>query len=76
MKLGTLGTLLMTAALVVSGAAASDKKNSNAPRTGADLAKSVRHEILMYPKYTLWDDISFRIDNGHVSLLGRGEPAV
>jgi hyperosmotically inducible protein len=70
MKPGTLGTLMMTAALAVGGAAASDKNNSNAPRTGAELEKSVRHEILMYPRYTLWDDISFRIDNGHVELLG------
>ena len=24
----------------------------------------------MYSNYTLWDDISFRVDNGNVSLLG------
>ena len=25
---------------------------------------------ILYPKYTLWDDIHFRIDNGNVELLG------
>ena len=30
----------------------------------------VRHEILMYSNYTLWDDVNFRVDNGNVSLLG------
>ena len=70
MKRGILGNLLMAAALVVGVAAAADKGDSKAPRNGADLEKSVRHEILMYSNYTLWDDISFRVDNGNVSLLG------
>jgi hyperosmotically inducible protein len=25
----------------------------------------------MYPNYTLWDDISFRVNNGNVELLGK-----
>jgi hyperosmotically inducible protein len=70
MKRGILGKVLMTAALVAGIAAASDKNSPKAPLSGADLEKSVRHEILMYSNYTLWDDISFRVDNGHVSLLG------
>jgi hyperosmotically inducible protein len=49
---------------------AADKANSKTPLTGADLEKRVRHEILMYPRYTLWDDLSFRVDNGDVSLMG------
>jgi hyperosmotically inducible periplasmic protein len=69
MKRGILGTFLV-AALVVGVAAAADKGKSSAPLTGADLEKGVRHEILMYSNYTLWDDISFRVDNGNVSLLG------
>ena len=67
MKRGILARFLVTAALVVGVAAAADK---GVPRTGAELEKSVRHEILMYSNYTLWDDISFRVDNGNVSLIG------
>ena len=64
MKRGILGTFLMAAALVTTAfAAQGDNANS-------DLEKRVRHEILMYPNYTLWDDISFRVDHGNVSLLG------
>ena len=70
MKRGMRGKVLMAAALMVTALAASNKGNSKAPLTGADLEKGVRHEILMYSNYTLWDDISFRIDNGNVSLLG------
>ena len=63
MKRGILGTFLMAAALIGSAAAAQGDANK-------DLEKRVRHEILMYSNYTLWDDISFRVDNGNVSLLG------
>ncbi len=69
MKRGVLGTFLMASALVVS-ASASGKAIPAGPRTDADVAKSVRHEVLMYPNYTLWDDISFRVENGSVELLG------
>ena len=69
MKRGTLGTFLMAAALVAT-AGASNKDSSTAPRTDADVAKAVRHEILMYPHYTLWDDVSFQVQNGSVELLG------
>ena len=64
MKRGILGKALITAALVVGAAAAQGGGGSKG------LADRVRHEILMYSNYTLWDDISFRVDNGNVSLLG------
>jgi hyperosmotically inducible periplasmic protein len=67
MKRGILGNFLVTAALVVSAAAASD---GNGGTGSKGLAERVRHEILMYSNYTLWDDINFRVDNGNVSLLG------
>ena len=70
MKRGNLGKALMAAALVVSAVSASGKHNPNDARNGADLQASVRHEILMYPNYTLWDDLSFRVDQGNVELLG------
>ena len=66
MKRGILGKVLMTAALVVGAAAAADGGSTG----GRGLSDRVRHEILMYSNYTLWDDISFRVDNGNVSLLG------
>jgi hyperosmotically inducible protein len=70
MKRGVLGSFLVAAALAATAFAASDQGKSSAPLTTADLGKSVRHGILMYPNITLWDDISFRIDNGNVALLG------
>ena len=70
MTLRVFGHSLLTAALFASAALASSKSMPNVPRTDEDLAKAVRHEILMYPQYTLWDDIAFRVDNGNVVLSG------
>jgi hyperosmotically inducible protein len=70
---------LMAAALLVSAAGAStavaSTKTPNAgpnagPMTDADLAKQVRHEILMYSRYSIWDDVNFRVAEGSVELMG------
>ena len=67
MKRGILGNILITAALVAGTALAQGGSGG----TGTHgLTDRVRHEILMYSNYTLWDDINFRVDNGNVSLLG------
>src|SRR4051794_16085163 len=63
MKSNSFAKLFLTAALAVGALAA-------APPSDAELAKNVRHQVLTYSRYTLWDDISFRVNNGNVQLLG------
>ena len=72
MKHGMWGRSLMAAALLVCAgvAAAADKSAAGTPATDNDLAAKVRHEILMYPRYTVWDDITFRVAGGAVELTG------
>ena len=67
MKLRFLGALLMAGALLANAA---DKTKPALPKTDADITKSVLHEIRMYPNYTLWDDLDFRVANGQVELMG------
>jgi osmotically-inducible protein OsmY len=55
---------MLAAAVLVAGAAF-----ASAPGDAA-IARSVRHEVLTYPYYTLWDDITFQVDNGNVVLEG------
>ena len=69
MKTLNLGRFLTIAALAATTVFASSK-TLNVPRTDEVLARAVRHEVLMYPQYSLWDDISFRVNNGNVELLG------
>jgi hyperosmotically inducible protein len=70
MKPSVLGRFLMAAALLAGAVGASTKDPGVGPKSDADIAKQVRHEILMYSRYTIWDDVSFRVSNGSVELLG------
>src|ERR1035437_2274695 len=69
MKTRMLGRLLM-AALLAGGAAGSTKGSANLPQSDSDIATNVRHEVLMYAHYSLWDDVAFRVVAGNVSLTG------
>jgi hyperosmotically inducible periplasmic protein len=70
MKPRVLGRLLMTALMAGAGIAAAATANGAGPQSDADIAKQVRHEIVMYPSYSIWDDVSFRVSNGQVELSG------
>jgi hyperosmotically inducible protein len=70
MKRNLLSSLILGTLLVAGAALAAGKEGAGLPKTDADLAKSIRHEILMYPHYTLWDDVTFRVANGSVELDG------
>ena len=66
MKRKVLGQMLMAAGLAwIAGSAV-----AAAAVGDADLARQVRHELAMYPRYTIWDDVSFRVSDGQVELLG------
>lgn len=70
MKPTILGRFLMAALMCVGVAAAANKPNANLPQSDADIARQVRHEVLMYPYYSIWDDVNFRVSGGQVELLG------
>ena len=60
----TLAAALLACAGFVSAA------SQPGPRTDEEINKSVNHAVLMYPRYTMWDDIQFRASNGQVELSG------
>jgi osmotically-inducible protein OsmY len=64
------GNFILAGALLAGAALAADKANPNLPRTDADITKSVQHELLSYPYYGVFDDLSFKVQNGQVSLFG------
>src|SRR5438132_5297144 len=38
---------------------------------GADLAKEVRHELVMLPYYGVFDNLAYRVDGSKVTLFGQ-----
>jgi hyperosmotically inducible protein len=53
--------------------AADDAKSTNSAKAGsADrLQREVRHELVMLPYYGVFDNLSYRVDGGKVSLFGQ-----
>jgi hyperosmotically inducible protein len=59
-----LGRFLMTATMLAgTGIALANSGDT-------DIAKSLTHELRMYTRYTIWDDVNFRVANGQVELNG------
>ena len=40
------------------------------PENETRIAREVRHQLLMLPYYTIFDDLAFRLEGGTVTLLG------
>jgi hyperosmotically inducible protein len=64
--------LAFAAALAFGGALAgvpmfAANSTGNAPQ---DLTAQVRHELVMIPYYSVFDNLSYRVDNGVVTLMG------
>jgi len=61
--------LLAVPAFLALGIASAASKNT-VPANDAELANKVAHEIRMYSRYTIWDNINLRVQDGNVELLG------
>ena len=69
MKSTILSGYLM-AALLGAGIAGASTKPSDLPSGDEQIAQRVRHEVLLYPYYGIFDDVNFRVSNGQVELIG------
>jgi hyperosmotically inducible protein len=65
------GQVLVAGALLAGSVMAADRTKPNVPRNDADITKSVQHEMLSYPYYGVFDDLSFKVQNGQVALFGK-----
>ncbi len=59
-------SLAVTAALAIASVPMF-ASNGSAPQ---DLTAKVRHELVMIPYYSVFDDLNYRVDNGVVTLAG------
>ena len=60
----------MAAVLVGAGIAGAASKGGDNLQGDDLIAKNVRHEVIMYTHYSIWDDVNFRVSNGQVELIG------
>jgi hyperosmotically inducible periplasmic protein len=70
MRVNRLRSLEMVAALLLGAGMAVAGSAPSLPQSDEAIAKEVRHEIVMYPRYTIFDNVSFRVNQGSVELLG------
>ncbi len=71
----TIGALLFGGMLLIPlGLTAQKKDHNDAFMRGSQgetkLMQQVRHQLLMLPYYTIFDDLAFRVDGSTVTLLG------
>lgn len=64
---GMLGALVLATGIAIAGSAP-QAVLPGSPDQG--IAMKVRHEIVMYPHYTIFDDIKFTVNQGGVELEG------
>jgi hyperosmotically inducible protein len=68
MRQTILNKLLIAAVLGLGIAGAATNDTASAP--DADIAQKLTHEIRMYSRYSIFDNISFLVDEGRVELAG------
>jgi hyperosmotically inducible periplasmic protein len=64
-----LGTFLLGGSSM--GVAGAQDKKSTEPASRQNLLKEVRHQLLLLPYYSVFDNLSFRIDRDTVTLEGQ-----
>jgi len=74
-----LSLLAAIAFLSVSAGLAEQKAQHNdvftaGPENETQLARQIRHNLLMLPYYSIFDDLSFQLDGGVVTLRGACPP--
>src|SRR6266699_3013372 len=67
MRKSLLGVLLFAAVASVSLAPQGGKVSD---RAQGRVVKEVRHELVMLPFYSVFDDLAYKVDGAHVTLYG------
>jgi hyperosmotically inducible periplasmic protein len=62
--------MLSLATLGLAGLAAATTGPA-APRTDAEIAAKAAHEIRMYSRYTIWDNLNVQVADGNLRLTGQ-----
>lgn len=61
----------LTAASIPYAVQATDKAAQNEPKPASKLIKEVRHELVMLPYYSVFDNLTYKVEGDKVTLLGQ-----
>ncbi len=71
----TLGSSLLLGALLIPVGLYAQKDHNDAfmrgPQSESRLMQEVRHQLLMLPYYTIFDDLAYRVEGSTVILMGQ-----
>lgn len=71
MKNGFQLRLMLAATLLAAGSAMAADNGPAESAADAQIMQKVVHEIRMYPRYTIWDNVTLAVHNGEVDLQGQ-----
>lgn len=61
----------LSAASLPHAAVAANKAAQNEPKPANKLIKEVRHELVMLPYYSVFDNLSYKVEGDKVTLMGQ-----
>ena len=64
-------TFALTAASIPYAAQAADKPAQDEPKPANKLIKEVRHELVMLPYYSVFDNLTYKVEGDKVTLMGQ-----
>jgi hyperosmotically inducible protein len=67
----SLGMILALGTMGMAFASSPDQVTANAARVDQRVAKEVRHELVMIPQFTVFDNLTYSVDGGTVTLAGQ-----
>ncbi len=70
MKRNLLGNATLTIALVLASAAGAAATTSTPVNNDSEIAAKAAHEIRMYTRYTIWDNVNLQVLDGNLVLKG------
>ena len=63
--------LVVASLIITAGAVMAANTNPNGASTDTQIAEKVAHEMRMYSRSTIWDNIAVRVREGDVELTGQ-----
>jgi osmotically-inducible protein OsmY len=63
--------LVLVALLAASPHALAAAQKQKEPKAGEDLIREVRHQLVLLPYYSVFDNLSFKVEGSKVILLGQ-----